>query len=68
LIEAAILKKPIVTTNFPTASTIITHNETGVICEMDAQSIAGSITNYLDNTDFTNKIVENLSKIKKRYH
>jgi glycosyltransferase involved in cell wall biosynthesis len=64
LIEAAILKKPIVTTNFPTASTIITHNETGVICEMDAQSIAGSITNYLDNTDFTNKIVENLSKIK----
>jgi glycosyltransferase involved in cell wall biosynthesis len=64
VIEAAILKKPIVTTNFPTASTIITHNETGVICEMDAQSIADSISNYLDNPDFANKIVENLSKMK----
>ena len=64
VIEAAILHKPIVTTNFPTASSIITHNKTGVICEMKADAIATSISKYIDNAVFTNKIIDNLSKVK----
>ena len=64
VIEAAILHKPIVTTNFPTASSIVTHNKTGVICEMKADAIALSISKYIDNAVFTDKIIDNLSKVK----
>lgn len=63
VIEAALLQKPIVTTNFPTASGIITHKKTGLICEMDANSITESILYYINNPDFKNIIIENLSKM-----
>ncbi len=62
VIEASILNKPIVTTNFSTASTIIKHNETGLICEMNAKSIAENIQFYIDNDDFKNKVIANLKK------
>ena len=64
VIEAAILHKPIVTTNFPTASSIITHNKTGLICKMDGDAIATSILKYITDAPFTEKIVSNLSKVK----
>ncbi|NMH88335.1 glycosyltransferase [Flavivirga algicola] len=64
VIEAAILQKPIVTTNFPTAPSLITHNETGLICEMDANDIAHNILVYIENREFKNKIINNLSKLK----
>jgi glycosyltransferase involved in cell wall biosynthesis len=38
--EAKILKKPIVITNFSTASEQITDGKTGLIAEMNAQSVA----------------------------
>lgn len=64
VIEAAILQKPIITTNFPTASTIIEHKKTGLICEMNAKAIASSIETYLKNPDLMNKVSDNLSKQK----
>ncbi|WP_136481119.1 glycosyltransferase [Cognatitamlana onchidii] len=64
VIEAAILQKPIVSTNFPTASSIITHNETGLICEMNANAIADNISIYIENLEFKERIVDALSKLK----
>jgi len=61
LIEARLLQKPIVTTNFPSAYGIIKHNETGLICEMDAVAIAKSIAKYIDDVDFRDRISSNLA-------
>ncbi|PIA77540.1 hypothetical protein BFR04_08865 [Gaetbulibacter sp. 4G1] len=66
VIEAAVLEKPIVTTNFPTAFSIITHNETGLITTMDAKSISESILYYIKNPSFTQSIIKNLSKQKSK--
>ena len=60
LIEASILCKPIVTTNFPTAFGILRPNETGIITEMDAASVAEGILKLIDNPDLKDKIVINL--------
>ncbi|MFD0988663.1 glycosyltransferase [Mariniflexile jejuense] len=62
VIEAAILKKPIVTTNFPTAHTIIKNLETGLICEMNSKAIAKDITRLLENSELRNSFVNNLNK------
>jgi glycosyltransferase involved in cell wall biosynthesis len=64
VIEAASLHKPIVTTNFPTSYHILTHEETGLICTMDAHAIADSILRYINDTDFSKKVINNLSKQK----
>jgi len=61
VIEAAILNKPIVSTNFPTAHTIINHNKTGLIVEMNPDAIANNILRYIKNPDFTKKIQNQLS-------
>ncbi|MDO6759419.1 glycosyltransferase [Tamlana sp. 2_MG-2023] len=61
VIEATILNKPIVTTNFETASTIIEHKETGLICEMVPAEIAKSIAYFITNSDFVKKTTYNLS-------
>tara|TARA_R110002033_G_scaffold494_2_gene4604 strand:- start:9282 stop:10433 length:1152 start_codon:yes stop_codon:yes gene_type:complete len=61
VIEAAILKKPIVSTNFPTASSIITNEETGLICEMDSISISNTIERYLNEDNLKIYIIKNLS-------
>lgn len=62
LIEATLLLKPIVTTNFSTARAIIKNRETGLICGMNPQAIADNINIYIDNTDFKDQIKNNLSK------
>lgn len=64
VIEAAILQKPIVSTNFPTASTIITHNKTGLICEMNATAIADSIIKYIENPKLRDVVIANLQSAK----
>lgn len=60
LIEASILCKPIVTTNFPTAFGILKPNETGIITEMDAVSVATGIQSVIENTELRDKIIKNL--------
>ncbi len=48
LAEAKILKKPIVTTNFPCAYEHITDGENGLVCNMDENSIALSIEKLIN--------------------
>ena len=64
VIEAAILQKPIVTTNFPTSYSIIENEITGLICNMNPLDIAKSIERYLNNPELNKKIVKNLSLLK----
>jgi len=60
LIEASILCKPIVTTNFPTAYGILRPDETGIITEMDADSIADGISRLVEEVDLRHQIIRNL--------
>ncbi len=62
VIEAAILCKPIVTTNFPTASTIVTHKETGLISEMTSAAIAEQILKYIEDNAFMADVIDRLAK------
>ncbi|WP_051435921.1 glycosyltransferase [Tenacibaculum sp. 47A_GOM-205m] len=61
VIEATILKKPIICTNFPTAASIIENEETGLICDMNTESIVSSIKNLINRKDLQDKLVYNLS-------
>jgi len=60
VIEAAILEKPIVCTNFPTSYLIIRHEINGLICDMNAESVVQSILRYINNPDFTKNVINNL--------
>lgn len=62
IIEASILCKPIVTTNFPTAFSILKHNETGVITEMNPNAIAEGVQSLIYNPDLKEKIIINLGR------
>lgn len=64
VIEAKILKRPIVCTNFPTAKEIINDNVDGVIVEHDTNSIYNGIKKYLDDRVFKEKIENELNRIK----
>ncbi|WP_318344733.1 glycosyltransferase [Flagellimonas baculiformis] len=60
IIEAGILNKPIVTTNFPTASQILTNNETGIIVGMEPSEIASGIIRLISDNDLKERLVKNL--------
>lgn len=60
LIEASILCKPVVTTNFPTAFDIFEPNETAIITEMDADSVAKGILKLIKNDELKTHIIQNL--------
>lgn len=62
LIEASILSKPIVSTNFPTVYGIIEDEKTGLIAEMNAEDIAGKIERLILNPDLKNGLVESLKR------
>ena len=48
--EAKILGIPVVTTNYPTATDAVVHEETGLICDMTPESIAQAVIRlYRDN-------------------
>lgn len=60
VIEAKILQKPIVCTNFNTASELINNNIDGLIVDIDENSIYQGIKKYIHDNDFKNKIINNL--------
>ncbi|KEZ50326.1 glycosyltransferase [Metabacillus indicus] len=60
--EAKILAKPIVITNFSSASDHIDHKENGLIAEMSPKSLAQAIKLIIDNAELKNKLMNNLSK------
>lgn len=61
--EAMILKKPIVVSNFTTAKDQIQDGETGVIAEIDPESLARKISSLLENSSLQETLKCNLSKI-----
>ncbi|MGS2779039.1 glycosyltransferase [Robertmurraya sp. GLU-23] len=58
--EAKVLAKPIVVTNFSTASNQVTHGETGLIAEMDAASVAEQIELLINDKELLEKLIANL--------
>lgn len=66
VIEAALLNKPIVCTNFATASDILEHEITGLIAEMNAEDIASKIERLIQNENLKVFLTENLSKKENR--
>jgi glycosyltransferase involved in cell wall biosynthesis len=73
--EAKILHKPIVVTNFTTAKDQISHLKNGIICEMDANSLADALTSLLQNENLltqlslflSNEKLSNKGEIEKFY-
>ena len=61
VIEAKILKKPIVCTNFPTAKEIINNNIDGLIVDQDIMSIYKGLIKYLENGKFLEGIIFELN-------
>ena len=59
--EAKILNKPILVTNFSTVNDQITNNETGMIAELTAESIADNLMELIDNDSLRNRLSHNLS-------
>lgn len=62
VMEAKILKKPIVCTNFSTAKEIINHNEDGLIVGMNENLIFNGIRKYIDDNIFKQSIITKLCK------
>lgn len=54
--EARLLQIPLVVTNFTVAKDQITDHKNGLICEMDGQSIAGAVTEMIENKMLYNQI------------
>jgi len=64
VIEAKILCKPIVSTNFPTASEILENGKLGIITEMNVESVSEGIKKFIDDDVFKKKIIDELGKVK----
>lgn len=64
VMEAKILKKPIVCTNFNTAKELINSGFDGLIVEHDEKSLYLGIKKYIDNNDFKESILKKLNKDK----
>ena len=63
VIEAASLNKPIVCTNFPTVYGTLKDGETGLIAEMNSQSLTEKIESLINDSDLRNRLVANLSQL-----
>lgn len=63
VMEAKILKKPIVCTNFPTAHEIINNKVDGLIVNHDIKSIYEGIKKYLDDKTFKESIENRLNSM-----
>lgn len=62
-IEASYLNKPIVATNFDTIYSIIEDEVTGLVAEMNQESIAGQIERLIVDKELRNRFSQNLSKL-----
>lgn len=59
--EAKILQKPIIVTNYLTAKDQIEPNVTGIIAEINAESIADAIENLLSNQTIQSQLIQHLA-------
>lgn len=62
VIEAKILGKPVVSTNFPTAYQIIEDGETGLICDMTPKSLADALEKLIKDKPLKNKFSKTEAK------
>ena len=62
--EAKCLCKPIVVTNFPSVYDQIEHGVNGLICEMNAQSVADAVERLINDKALREKLSYNLSQEK----
>lgn len=62
VVEAKILKKPIVCTNFNTAKELINNKIDGLIVDMDSKSISEGIERYIEDKKFYLSISKKLDK------
>lgn len=60
VVEAKILRKPIICTNFNTAKEIIRNEYDGIIVDVDYKALANGIINYIENRELKDKIKNNL--------
>jgi glycosyltransferase involved in cell wall biosynthesis len=58
--EAKILGKPILITNYPTASSQIINGEEGMICDLSVQGLADGIEEFYNNQDLKNCLINNI--------
>lgn len=65
LAEARCFNNPIIATNFAGAKEQIEHGKTGLICDSDSVSIYKALKELIDNTDLREKIINNMTSIKK---
>lgn len=63
VMEAKILKKPIVCTGFPTAKEIIHNHVDGLIVQHDIEAIFKGVKKYLDDEPFRKRVIHNLNSI-----
>lgn len=61
VIEASYLNKPIVSTNFPSVYGILIPEKTGLIAEMNANSISAKIEALINNKALRKTLIQNLS-------
>lgn len=64
VVEAKILNKPIICTNFNTAKEIISDGIDGMISGMDALSLSNSISEFINNKQIRYAILNNIKKSK----
>lgn len=65
VMEARILGKVVITTNFDTAKELINDNVNGLIVDMDANSLVNAIIAYINENNLFNQIKENIINEKK---
>jgi glycosyltransferase involved in cell wall biosynthesis len=60
--EAKVLAKPIIITEFDTASSHIVHNENGIISKMDSQSVANDLERLINDLELIKRLQDNLER------
>lgn len=63
VIEAQILNKPVIITNYATANSQLKHGVDGIIVPLDNEGCALGIENVIRDTGLQKRIIENTSKI-----
>ena len=62
VVEAQILNKPVLITNYPTAKSQVKENYDGVICELSVEGIADGVEKLFKNRMKLNALEENCKK------
>lgn len=63
IMEAQILGKPIVSTNTVGGKNLIKNNETGLLCDINAEALSEGIARLMDDKALCNRLTENTKQI-----